>query len=483
MKGAGERLNMSDESTPHNLEAERAVLGACMINTAAVDVAAAVIDAADFWRDAHARIWRAIITVQSQGAAVDLVTVRDALATSGDLEGIGGPAYVAALADGVPRSTNIEHYARIVRRMSLHRRARFLAGRGELEGLAGVVDAVHALDPGGSLSGPYPPVDDDNWTPADGWPAREWLIPGWLPVGRLGMLSGRGGRGKSRLALQLAARLAAGQGGVFIPPATTGDTAAVVKMLHPLNGDLGLVVYASWEDEREEVGRRLAAMADDGLVDVKSLRGRLRFIDLRGVGPLWAPAAGGSGHVQTRAALTSAGGRVRATCEALKARLLVIDSLAGAYAGDENTRALVRAFCADWDAWASTNRCTVMLIAHPPKAPSGGSVPSVDADYAGSTDWHNAARWRWALEPTPTSRTRTNKTGKDASVLALALKLAKSSYGADGARVFLSSSESRLGWRGVSVDTAAANAAAAGNFTLAGEGTDGEDADGAGPIY
>ena len=170
------------------------------------------------------------------------------------------------------------------------------------------------------------------------------------------------------------------------------------------------------------------------------------FIDLRGVGPLWAPATGGSGHVQTRAALTSAGGRVRATCEALKARLLVVDSLAGAYAGDENTRALVRAFCADWDAWASANRCAVMLIAHPPKAPSGGSAPSVDADYAGSTDWHNAARWRWALEPTPTGRTRTDKTGKDAIVVALALKLAKSSYGPDGARVFLASSESH--WDG-----------------------------------
>ena len=242
-------------------------------------------------------------------------------------------------------------------------------------------------------------------------------------------------------------------------------------------------VYASWEDEREEIGRRLAAMADDGLVDVKAVRGQLRFIDLRGVGPLWAPAAGGSGHVQTRAAMTATGGRVRATCEALEARLLVIDSLAGAYAGDENTRALVRAFCADWDAWASATRCTVMLIAHPPKAPSGGSAPSVDADYAGSTDWHNAARWRWALEPTPTGWTRSDKTGKDAIVVALALKLAKSSYGPDGARVFLASSESRLGWQGVSVNTAAENAAATGNFTLTGGGPDGEDADGAGPIY
>ena len=336
------------ESAPHNLEAEKAVLGACMINAAAVDVAAAVIDAADFWRDPHARIWRAFLTVQSQGAAVDLVTVRDALATSGDLESVGGPAYVAALADGVPQSTNVEDYARIVRRTSLQRRAQFLAERGELEGLAGLVDALHALDPSSSLSGPYPPVDGDNWKPDGGWPVREWLIPGWLPLGRLGMLSGRGGRGKSRLALQLAARLAGkGQIGVFVPPATPADTDAVVTMLHPLEqAFVGPVVYASWEDERDEVGRRLAAMAKDLLVNVEALKGRLRFIDLRGVGPLWAPAAGGSGHVQARAAMTANGARIRATCEALEARLLVVDSLAGAYAGDENTRALVRAFCA-----------------------------------------------------------------------------------------------------------------------------------------
>ena len=67
--------------------------------------------------------------------------------------------------------------------------------------------------------------------------------------------------------------------------------------------------------------------------------------------------------------------------------------------------------------------------------------------------------------------------------MALALKLAKSSYGPDGVRVFLASSESQLGWQGVSVDTAAANAAAEGNFRLGGRETDGEDADGAGPIY
>ena len=125
-----------------------------------------------------------------------------------------------------------------------------------------------------------------------------------------------------------------------------------------------------------------------------------------------------------------------------------------------------------------------MLIAHPPKAPSGGSAQSIDADYAGSTDWHNAARWRWALEPTPTGWMRPGKAGKqDTSVVALALKLAKSSYGPDGACVFLAPTESLLGWQGVSARSAAAHAAAVGNFTLVDDEPDGEDADGAGPLY
>ena len=95
---------------------------------------------------------------------------------------------------------------------------------------------------------PFPATDGDTWTGP--WPDREWLIPGWLPVGRLGMLSGRGGRGKSRLALQLAAR------GPFVPAARRpgNDTAVSDANLALDATHTGPVVYASWEDEREEAG-------------------------------------------------------------------------------------------------------------------------------------------------------------------------------------------------------------------------------------
>ena len=121
---------------------------------------------------------------------------------------------------------------------------------------------------------PFPATDDDTW--GGPWPTREWLIPDWFPVGQLGLVTGRGGLGKSRLALQLAGRLAANppQAGGFLPPGTTsGDMRAVTRALPPLDlTHAEPVVYASWEDEREEVGRRLEKMATDTLIHVKDLR-------------------------------------------------------------------------------------------------------------------------------------------------------------------------------------------------------------------
>ena len=122
-------------------------------------------------------------------------------------------------------------------------------------------------------------------------------------------------------------------------------------------------MYCSWEDEREEAGRRIAKIGADDLAVPADLAGRLRYLDLRGEGPLWGPG-GEARHIATLGELTPVGRRVRATCEALDARLLVVDSLAGAYGGDENVRALVRAFCADWDKWPSgRGRCVYALTA------------------------------------------------------------------------------------------------------------------------
>ena len=106
---------VAERTLPHNLEAERSVLGAVLLHNDAFNLAAEVIDSVDFFRDAHRRIFDKMVKLAERGDAIDLVTLKEELGRSGDLDEVGGPAYIAALVDGVPRSTNVEHYARIIK--------------------------------------------------------------------------------------------------------------------------------------------------------------------------------------------------------------------------------------------------------------------------------------------------------------------------------------------------------------------------------
>src|ERR1051325_11847795 len=106
---------VAERTLPHNLEAERSVLGAILLHNDAFTLAAEVIDAEDFFRDAHRRIFDKMVKLADRGDAIDLVTLKEELGRTGDLDEVGGPAYITALVDGVPRSTNVEHYARIIK--------------------------------------------------------------------------------------------------------------------------------------------------------------------------------------------------------------------------------------------------------------------------------------------------------------------------------------------------------------------------------
>jgi replicative DNA helicase len=119
----------ADRTLPHNLEAERSVLGAILVHNDAFNLAAQVIDSRDFYRDAHRRIFDKMVSLNERHDAIDFVTLKEALARSGELEEVGGPAYVASLADGVPRATNVEYYARIVKEKSTLRNLIYAANK------------------------------------------------------------------------------------------------------------------------------------------------------------------------------------------------------------------------------------------------------------------------------------------------------------------------------------------------------------------
>jgi replicative DNA helicase len=103
---------------PHSLDAEKSVLGAILIHNEAFNHAAELIDARDFFRDAHRRIFDSMVVLSERNHAIDFITLKEELSRTGQLDEVGGPAYIASLADGVPRSANVEYYARIVKEKS-----------------------------------------------------------------------------------------------------------------------------------------------------------------------------------------------------------------------------------------------------------------------------------------------------------------------------------------------------------------------------
>src|SRR5678815_1679325 len=98
---------MAERVLPHNLEAEKCVLGSILIDNPSFNQAAEVIDAHDFFRDAHRRIFEKMIALSDRSQPIDPVTLKDELVRTGELDEVGGPAYVASLTDGVPRSANV----------------------------------------------------------------------------------------------------------------------------------------------------------------------------------------------------------------------------------------------------------------------------------------------------------------------------------------------------------------------------------------
>jgi replicative DNA helicase len=106
---------------PHSLEAEESVLGGILIDNNALDRAVEFIVADDFYREAHRKIFRAMQELNQRGEPVDLVTLTDALRARGELQDIGGAAYLGELVEKVPTAAHVAFYARIVRHKAVVR--------------------------------------------------------------------------------------------------------------------------------------------------------------------------------------------------------------------------------------------------------------------------------------------------------------------------------------------------------------------------
>jgi replicative DNA helicase len=107
---------------PQNVEAEQSVLGAILIENEALNKVVEILTPEDFYRDAHRRIFEALIALSERNEPADLITLSNELRKMNQLDSAGGASYLASLVDLVPTAANIEYYAKIVKEKAVLRK-------------------------------------------------------------------------------------------------------------------------------------------------------------------------------------------------------------------------------------------------------------------------------------------------------------------------------------------------------------------------
>jgi replicative DNA helicase len=131
---------------PHNLEAERSLLGAMLLRTDAVAAAVEIVNADDFFKPAHANVFDAVTNLYSQGAPIDAVTVAEELRRASLLDSVGGLPFLYDVQASTPAISNAGHYARIVEENALLRNLISVAGEIAEIGYGLPDDVAKAID-------------------------------------------------------------------------------------------------------------------------------------------------------------------------------------------------------------------------------------------------------------------------------------------------------------------------------------------------
>ena len=133
---APEETTVSDRRKidPQNIEAEKSVLAACMLNQEAIEEVAPKLVKENFYRIAHQRIYESMMDLYVRHIPIDHISLADNLKAMGQLEAVGGKAYLIELADNTFALTNWQNHLEIVKRTSILRD--LIRASGEIEALA-----------------------------------------------------------------------------------------------------------------------------------------------------------------------------------------------------------------------------------------------------------------------------------------------------------------------------------------------------------
>ncbi|QCP87226.1 AAA family ATPase [Cereibacter sphaeroides] len=231
-------------------------------------------------------------------------------------------------------------------------------------------------------------------------PERQWLVPDLVPARNVTLLYGDGGTGKSLLSLQLAVAVALG-------------SQWMMRAIKP-----GRAVFFSAEDEEAELHRRLSDILRHEQAQFEDLDG-LTFRSLAGEDALLASFEG-TGKPLIPTGLCE---EVDALLEELKPQLLVLDTLADLFPGNENDKAQARQFVGILKGLAIRHDCAVVMLAHPSlSGMSSGSGTS------GNVAWNGSARSRLYFE-------RVEDEGHETNPDARVLRTMKANYGPRGGEI------------------------------------------------
>ena len=348
-------------------DAERGVLGSILIDYEAIFKVTTLLRSDDFYHLAHGQIYAAALALLANATPIDLVTLGDELESRGELNAVGGPAFLASLINAVPTAAHVVHYASIVRARALARRMVDAGGRLAAAG------REHPNDPDSALAA----LDDITIALRASWPilttGNLWerlgarllsvvstdpppplLIDRLDPVGHT-ILYGAGGSGKGVLASDWVVSLR-----------SCGHR----------------VLIADYENHPDEWARRIYGLGGSELMN-----------GIVVVAPLTAAWGGRRGPLWDQA------DDLRALAAATESTYLLIDSIVPACAGTDPLKPDAAALYAGALEYIGL---PTLSLAHVPK--------DGDLRYPfGSVFWHNLARLTHSLERMGASSLLTNR--------------------------------------------------------------------------
>lgn len=131
---------------PQSLEAEMSILGGILIDNDAINRVLEILTPDDMYRESHRKLFRAMLRLSELREPCDLITLTDILKKQGELEEVGGAAYLTTLVDYVPTAANIAYYCKIVKEKSLNRRLISIATEIATRGYDEQADVNELLD-------------------------------------------------------------------------------------------------------------------------------------------------------------------------------------------------------------------------------------------------------------------------------------------------------------------------------------------------